>query len=259
MLRPPSRERPSYTIRLANSERRVLEAAAVEHREYLAEFIRRTALQAARRELIGPQDEAVEPAPPLAIIQARMGSKRLPGKMIKMLGDHPLIWHAWHAASEAFGARNVVFAIPASSENDVLANVIDDMDTDGHQTNLFRWPGPESDVLGRFHMCAHTYRWHPLSVIVRITPDDPFKDPRKMWDVVFGGTRHPVEISCEAFTLDTLSVAHNTIENLDQREHITHALFPVGPPPAPAGTWTIDTPDDLKRARKVLKMRSEGV
>ena len=46
MLRPPSRERPSYTIRLANSDRRVLEAAAVEHREYLAECIRRFTLQA---------------------------------------------------------------------------------------------------------------------------------------------------------------------------------------------------------------------
>ena len=49
--RPPSRERPVYTLRLALSERCILEAAAAQHREYLAEFIRRTALEAARREL----------------------------------------------------------------------------------------------------------------------------------------------------------------------------------------------------------------
>ncbi len=196
--------------------------------------------------------------PPLAIIQARMGSTRLPGKMTKMLGEHPLIWYAWHAASEVFGTQNVVFAIPASSENDVLVDVIDDMDTGEHRTNVFRWDGPESDVLGRFYMCAHAYRWHPLSVIVRITPDDPFKDSRQMREVAYGGTRHPVETSCEAFTLDALWAAHNTIDDLDQREHITHALFPVGPPPAPAGTWTVDTPEDLERARKVLEMIREG-
>jgi uncharacterized protein (DUF1778 family) len=47
----PSRERPVYTLRLATAERRVLEAAAAEKAEHLAEFIRRTSLDAARRQL----------------------------------------------------------------------------------------------------------------------------------------------------------------------------------------------------------------
>lgn len=49
----PSRERPVYTMRLALAERRVLEAAAAARNEYLAEYIRRVALDAARRELAG--------------------------------------------------------------------------------------------------------------------------------------------------------------------------------------------------------------
>jgi len=49
--RRPSRERPVYTLRLADAERRRLEAAAAERGEYLAEYIRRTALLAARRDL----------------------------------------------------------------------------------------------------------------------------------------------------------------------------------------------------------------
>lgn len=47
----PSRERPVYTIRLATGERRLLEVAAAHRQEYLAEYIRRTALAAARRDV----------------------------------------------------------------------------------------------------------------------------------------------------------------------------------------------------------------
>ena len=47
----PSKERSVYTLRLADAERRLLEAAAAMRQEYLAEFIRRTALQAARLEI----------------------------------------------------------------------------------------------------------------------------------------------------------------------------------------------------------------
>lgn len=50
---PPSRERAVYTLRLGNAERRLLEAAAAQKREYLAEYVRRTALDAARRDLVG--------------------------------------------------------------------------------------------------------------------------------------------------------------------------------------------------------------
>jgi uncharacterized protein (DUF1778 family) len=56
-MKVPSRERPVYTLRLAAGERRVLEAAAAERAEYLAEFIRRTALEAARRALAGSTEQ----------------------------------------------------------------------------------------------------------------------------------------------------------------------------------------------------------
>jgi uncharacterized protein (DUF1778 family) len=49
MVKPTSRERPIYTLRLARAERRILEAAAAQRDLYLAEFIRLSALEAARR------------------------------------------------------------------------------------------------------------------------------------------------------------------------------------------------------------------
>ena len=51
MVKLPSRERPVFTLRLAAAERRILEAAAAQRPEYLSEFIRRSALEAARRDL----------------------------------------------------------------------------------------------------------------------------------------------------------------------------------------------------------------
>jgi uncharacterized protein (DUF1778 family) len=54
MIRPPSRERSVYTIRLGAAERRLLEAAAACRSQYLAEFIRGSALEAARREIALP-------------------------------------------------------------------------------------------------------------------------------------------------------------------------------------------------------------
>ena len=59
----PSRERAVYTMRLATAERRLLEAAAAHRQEYLAEYIRRTSLTAARR------DVSTESATPTGVDQ----------------------------------------------------------------------------------------------------------------------------------------------------------------------------------------------
>ncbi len=165
---------------------------------------------------------------PLCVVQARMGSARLEGKMMLPFNGHPLIYHAWRRSIEAFGEANVVVAMPASKENDVLAEYCERI-----TAQVFRWAGPESDVLGRLHACAHSLRWHPETVIVRVTPDDPFKVTELMKRVVFHGERHPVELSCEAVTLEYLNILHNGINDLDLREHLTRVFSPVPPPPAP--------------------------
>lgn len=181
--------------------------------------------------------------PPLAIVQARIGSTRLPGKMLLPLGGKPLVWHAWNAAVQAFGPEHVVCAIPASADNDELVSVLE-VECGAH---VMRYDGPECDVLGRFFHVAHCYRWHPDSVIVRVTPDDPWKEPELMRRVARGERWIPVEKGGEAFTLQMLDEAHAREQGAHHREHITHALFPVILPAAP-GHWTIDTPEDYERA-----------
>lgn len=186
----------------------------------------------------------------MAIVQGRIASKRLPGKLLLDLGGKPLVRWATDAAIEAFGRENVVAAIPASAENDELARVLAEV------CEVFRWDGPENDVLGRFYHCAHRYRWHPDTVIVRVTPDDPWKSPGLLRSVA-EGRRWPVEQGGEAFTLAMLDAACEAWQwpyQRDRREHITRALFPTVPPPAPSAPhpWTIDTAEDLEAARKWL-------
>jgi len=175
---------------------------------------------------------------PLAIIQVRMGSTRLPGKALLPIAGRSMIHRVWATTVEAFGAEHTVVAYPDTPENDPLR---DELGRIG--ATRFAWDGPESDVLGRFHACAHRYRWHPDSVIVRVTADDPYKDVLAMRQVA-EGERLPVEFGGEAFTLAMLDEAQLLTTDPGAREHITLALFPTPPPPPPSGVWTIDTQAD---------------
>lgn len=179
--------------------------------------------------------------PTLAIIQARLGSKRFPNKVLALIDGEPLIRRVWRRTVDAFGAEDTVVAIPGNEENVPLFQLLHALGA-----NVYAWDGPESDVLARFWNCAHRYRWHDDSVIVRVTADDPFKDPLAMRKVA-AGYRLPVEIGGEAFTLKRLNDAHERVPlGSPQREHITHALFPTAPPPPPPGVWSIDTPEDYE-------------
>lgn len=183
--------------------------------------------------------------PPLCIVQARLKSTRLENKMLLTLGPETLIARGHRLACEAFHREHVVVAIPKADEPGPLG---DELRRIG--ATVFAWDGAEADVLGRFHGCAHRYRWHPDSVIVRWTPDDPFKDIWVCHRVAYVGERHPVEIGAEAFTLGMLDRA---LWSHGKYEHLTHALFPTLPPPPPPGCWTVDVAEDLEEARAQLR------
>ena len=192
--------------------------------------------------------------PPLCIIQARMGSTRLPGKMLLEIGGRTLIRRAWDASCAAFGAENVVVALPFGDEQLELAAACQAF---GATVWVPQSEVQEENVLLRFYLCAHEYRWNPSSVIVRVTPDDHRKCPSMMRRVA-AGERLPIEQGAEAFTLQMLDDAEMNVGcfDYDAREHITKAFVRYGialhrpPPPPPPGIWSIDTQDDLDAARK---------
>lgn len=203
--------------------------------------------------------------PVLCIIQARWHSTRLPGKMLLPFGSESLIARAWRIANECQQELHEwvpVVAIPASDEPGPLG---DELRRIG--ARIFAWDGPEWDLLGRFFHCAHRYRWHPDTVIVRYTPDDPFKTPGAL-RAAARGFRLPGEQGGEAFTLAQLDAAIDRWPLADlavvppiqdrhvygrQREHITDALFPFRLPPMEGGGWTVDTEQDYQAALKRLE------
>lgn len=188
--------------------------------------------------------------PPLCIIQARYHSTRLPGKMLLTLGGETLIARACKRARFVFGPEHCVVAIPATDSDGPLGDELRRL-----SANVFAWNGDESDVLTRFWACAHTYRWHPDSVIVRYTPDDHRKDVGSLRRVA-DGERLPVEQGGEAFTLAMLDEANNDYCRVPRArpcEHITYALFKAAPPAAPPGIWTIDTQADYDAAKAIVE------
>lgn len=188
--------------------------------------------------------------PVLCIIPARLHSTRLPHKMLLTLGDETLIARAWRIANAACHELYEWVAVVAIPKGDEAGLLGDELRRIG--ARIFAWDGPEWDVLGRFYHCAHTYRWHPETVIVRYTADDFRKSPEAL-RAVARGFRVPVEQGGEAFTLAQLDAAHVREDTAERREHLTVSLFPVAPPTPPPGVWTIDTMEDYERAQAELQ------
>jgi spore coat polysaccharide biosynthesis protein SpsF len=177
----------------------------------------------------------------LCVIQARYGSKRLPGKMLMKVGGETLIERGYRLACEAFGKESVVIATPLTEENIPLhAEVL-------RLSGRYTFYGEDDDVLLRFYRTAQLHG-NPL-VIHRWTPDDWRKDPFRCRLTARGFTGCPVEIGGEAFTFAQLKEWHETVTDPFLREHIGHLITPDPVSPSDDGLpWSVDTQKDLDRA-----------
>ncbi len=191
--------------------------------------------------------------PILCIIQARFHSHRLPGKMLLRLNDETLIARAVRLAGEAFGAGNVIVAIPVEEGNEPLISELVRIDA-----NWTDYPGNEWDVLDRF---AHAISMMDVgydTMVVRYTPDDHRKTVEGLRAVAAGDYSVPVQIGGEAmmaswfFHMNEI-VSCSRSEARHAREHIG-VMMPIRPAPPDDGfPWSIDTPEDLERARAILE------
>jgi spore coat polysaccharide biosynthesis protein SpsF len=105
----------------------------------------------------------------LTIVQARMGSKRLPGKALASLHGQPLIWRQLERLRAGRCPTKVVVATSCEAADDALAAWL----VSQGQT-VFR--GAPTDLLDRFARCAASAG--PVSHVVRIKGDQPFVDPK---------------------------------------------------------------------------------
>lgn len=204
----------------------------------------------------------------MAIVQARMGSSRLPGKVLMDIGGRPMLAHVVERAQAIEGVDHVVVATTTEAADDVLAEFC-------HSADWSFARGPERDVLHRYALAA---RWSRADLIVRLTADCPLLDPevsalvlRKHRDAaaVFGArytsntipTRtYPDGLDTEVFTREALDRAASEVTDFEDREHVTpwmrRRLMTYGVQfgvDLSALRWTVDTAEDLERVRKIYE------
>ena len=204
----------------------------------------------------------------VAIVQARLSSTRLPRKAAVDICGKSLLQRVVDRVRLASTVRKIVVAVP-SEEPDTLDYV-------ELGRNVKGFLGSRDDVLDRFYHCAKA---HDADPIVRITADDPFKDPdvidrivrtltKTHADYVSTDDSFPVGMVVEAFTFQTLEMAWCNAESEYEKEHVTpyiykhEDIFDV--------RWvkndrneghirlTVDTSEDLERARELYARLPEG-
>lgn len=110
----------------------------------------------------------------IVIIQARMGSSRLPGKILKPLGDVDVLRYDITRCRAIKGVNEVIVATSTLKQDDAIANWCEQQ-----QVPYFR--GSEEDVLDRYVQCAKQYK---PDYVMRVTSDCPFVDYEMASDIV---------------------------------------------------------------------------
>jgi spore coat polysaccharide biosynthesis protein SpsF len=108
------------------------------------------------------------------IVQARMGSTRLPGKSMLPLAGEPLVARLLERLQRVTQADEIVLALPDKPEDDVLAKV-------AVRLGVSTFRGAEDDLVDRFYQAAHTYG---AQTIVRIPGDNPAPEPAEIDRVI---------------------------------------------------------------------------
>jgi spore coat polysaccharide biosynthesis protein SpsF (cytidylyltransferase family) len=159
----------------------------------------------------------------VVIIQARMGSTRLPGKSLADVCGNPLIWHVVQRAKQAKSVDEVIIATSVDSSDDLLYDF-----AVGNGIKCIR--GNLEDVLDRYHYAA---KKSGAGIIVRITGDSPLVDPVLIDSAVnklkdedrdyISNSQQPWMdgFDVEAFRFSALEKAWNEAELASEREHVT--------------------------------------
>jgi glutamate-1-semialdehyde 2,1-aminomutase len=160
----------------------------------------------------------------LAIVQARMGSTRLPGKVMLPIGSIPMVEILLLRLSQAKEITKIILATSTDLRNKNLVNHVKKIGYDVFQ-------GSENDVLDRYYQASLKYN---PDIVVRITADCPLIDPDivdavvkeyKSSDVDYASNTNPPTypdgLDVEVFSFSLLKKAWKDAKNSNEREHVT--------------------------------------
>tara|TARA_Y200000002_G_scaffold366333_1_gene357196 strand:- start:3315 stop:4076 length:762 start_codon:yes stop_codon:yes gene_type:complete len=165
----------------------------------------------------------------VAIIQARMGSIRRPGKILVNILGKSMLDHLLVRLKSIQKVDEIVIATTENAEDDILVSWGEDRDI-----KVFR--GDQYDVLSRFYQCSVKFK---ADIIVRITADDPLKDPEVINHAIelylknpnadyVSNTiipTYPEGIDVEVFSFQALYKAYVLAVKNSDREHVTPYIW----------------------------------
>lgn len=214
--------------------------------------------------------------PILVLVQARMSSQRLPGKVMKHISDRPmlqLILDRLKRANCCHGKykNSIVVTTSDLPEDRPIANLAID-------NGLMGYVGSLDDVLDRMFMAAtwYTNGGTLCNTLVRVTGDCPFVDPQIVDQTVLYFSSHqydyvynmecPDGFDVEVFTYDALKTAHKECKDPKEREHVTMWIaknMSAGfdchnvTEPVPNYHLSVDTKEDLETIRMIYWLLGE--
>jgi len=167
----------------------------------------------------------------LAIIQARMGSTRLPGKVLMKVNGRPLLAYQLDRISKSKKLDKVIVATSTLERDNAIENFCKDYGVDCYR-------GSENDVMSRYYECAKKYN---PDTVVRMTADCPLIDPSIIDKVIqkfkedkvdYCANTVPPEASkfpdgsdVELFSMKALTKAYNETTDAHLREHVTFQFW----------------------------------
>jgi len=202
----------------------------------------------------------------LLLIQARMGSTRLPGKHLKTVLGKPLLSFLLERLRRVKKSNLIVLATTINPADDVLMDF-------AVKEHLPFFRGSEEDVLDRFLQAGRIYS---ADVLVRITADCPLIDPALIDEIIDFFLSHsydyvsnvlsrtyPRGMDVEVFSMPSFEKVSQMAKQADEREHVTpyyyrhKELFKLGYVRSPVDysylRLTVDTPDDFTLIKTILE------
>ena len=209
--------------------------------------------------------------PVIAIIQARMGSERLPGKVLLDIEGQTMLERVVRRIQRSSSIDDVVIATTDRPADVVVAG-------EAERIGVKVVRGDEDDVLDRFRQAAIE---SGAATIVRVSADSPLVDPEVIDMVVDAFLSHdvdyasnklepsfPLGLDVEAFSRDALESAWQDAAEPYERSHVTVRMYssassmrtlPVTTTPdRHSWRWTVDTAEDLEFARQVFRRMGGG-
>lgn len=165
------------------------------------------------------------------IVQARMTSSRLPGKVLKTLdfeNDTTILENVIEHLKKVSLIDQIIVATTINDDDDPVEEFC-------RREGISVFRGSEKDVLERYYFAA---KENSLDDVIRITSDCPFIDPNVLTDLIDmylsgkydyvsnGQTRtYPHGLDCEIFSFEVLEKVHSIAEDMFYREHVTSYIY----------------------------------